>query len=172
MTVLFMALLGSLLWRVRGGLLNSLTGKENWLGIFNDTTVRVIWSVGMGWAFWLTHYGYHWAFEGWAVAHGVPVRVGAGLTGLALFAGTTIVGWFGADLMPSRIRNVALLSLSGVLRMAFVALVLASPWPLLAGVLFGPAYWLGAKIPQKPGGWNFWGEWFCGAVIGACLGVM
>ena len=172
MSIIIMAILGSLLWRLRGGLLNSLTGKANWLSVFNDTTVRIIWSAGMSWAFWLTHYGYHWVAEGWFVSHGIPVRIGAGLTGSALFAGTTVVGWFGAALLPAKRRDVWLLSLSGILRMAPVALVLVSPWPLLGGLLFGPAYWLGARLPQKPNGWDFWGEWLCGAVIGACLGAV
>ena len=155
MSMVAMALLGAILWRVRGGLLNSITGKANWMG-FNDTVVRGIWSVGMAGAFWLLHPLPYWR---------------AGLLVAALFAGTTVIGWFGAALLPVRFRDVALLSLSGVLRMAFVAVVLFSPWPLLAGLLFGPAYWLGARIPQKPGGWDFWGEFICGAVLGACLVV-
>lgn len=167
MSIIILALLGAFLWRLRGGLLNSITGKANWLG-FNDTVVRGIWSVGMAWAFWFAHPSYHWLGAHWHM----PFWLGHGVLALALFAGTTLVGWFGAALLPTRFRDVALLSLSGILRMAPVALVLASPWPLLAGVLFGPAYWLGARIPQKPGGWDFWGEWITGAVIGACLGAM
>lgn len=169
MIVIFMALLGALLWRIRGGLIEGITGKKNWMG-FNDTAVRAIWSIGMAWAFWSTHPAHHWLFEGWAVHHGVPTWVGGGLTGLALFAGTTIIGWFGADLYPSKLHDVALLSLSGVLRMSFLAAVLVSPWPLVAGLLFGPAYWAVADLKHtKP--WQFWGEFVCGAVIGACMAM-
>ena len=171
MSIIILALLGAFLWRLRGGLLNDLTGKANWLGIFNDTTVRVIWAVGMDWGFWLTHYGYHWIAEGWFVTHGAPVWIGGGLTGSALFAGTTVIGWFGAALYPTRLRDVALLSLSGLLRMSFLAVVLASPWPMVAGFLFGPAYWIGAKLPH-PKPWMFWGEVITGAIIGACLAMV
>lgn len=165
-------ILGAFLWRLRGGLLNDLTGQANYriLGVpFNDTVVRIIWSVGMSSAFWLFHPTHTWLGEGWAHAHGVPLRVGAGLTGLALFAGTTDVGWFGANLEPTRWRDIGLLSLSGFLRMSTVALALVSPWPLIAGILFGPAYWVGGKIPRwRP--WMFWGEIICGAVIGQWFG--
>ncbi len=164
MTIIIMALLGAFLWRLRGGLLNSLAGKANWMG-FNDTVVRGIWAVGMAWAFWLTHPGH--AFFG---QHYLPAWTAPGLLGVALFAGTTIVGWFGAALYPTRWRDVGLLSLSGVLRMSFVALALLSPIPLFGGLLFGPAYWLGSKIPH-PMAWMFWGEIITGAMIGACLGM-
>ena len=184
MNVLILALLGAFLWRLRGGLLNDLTGRENFpvLGIpFNDTVVRIIWSLGMGGAFWLLHPTHAWLGEYltvklWA-GHGIYGFaiwwVEHSLLCLALFAGTTI-GWFGADLIPPETDwlDRPLLSLDGLARMAPVALVLLSPWPLLAGLLFGPAYWLGARLPQKPGGWDFWGEWITGAVIGACLGAM
>ncbi|MDE3023008.1 MAG: hypothetical protein KGI54_14310 [Pseudomonadota bacterium] len=171
MSIIILMLLGAFLWRLRGGILNSLTGKVNWLG-FNDTAVRLIWSVGMSGAFWLLHPSAHWIGEGWLLAHGIPAWCGVILLVAALFAGTTVVGWFGAALLPTRLRDVALLSLSGILRMGPVALVLLSPLLLLAGLLFGPAYWLGARISQRPGGWDFWGEWITGAVIGACLGAI
>jgi hypothetical protein len=144
--------LGAFLWRLRGGLLNDLTGQANWMGC-NDTVVRLIWSLGMAGVFWL--------FRMLPLWH-------AGLLAAALFAGTTIIGWFGAALLPARWRDVLLLSLSGTLRIAFVAVALLSPWPLFAGVLCGPVYWLAAKLPS-PQPWMFWGEWFFGATIGASL---
>ncbi len=166
MTIIIMAMFGALLWRLRGGLLNNLTGKANWMG-FNDTVVRGIWSVGMAAAFWLTHPNAHWIGN---FVH-IWTGFGYGFLAAALFAGTTVVGWFGAALLPAKWHDIWLLSLSGVLRMAPIALALLSPIPLIAGLLFGPAYWLGSKIPQKPGGWDFWGEFITGAVIGACLGL-
>ncbi len=143
--------LGAILWRLRGGLLNNLTGHTNWLG-FNDTVVRVIYSFGLAAAYGLLT-GWTWHTPALAVA---------------LFAGCTIVGWFGAQLYPVRWRDIGLLSLSGGLRMAFVAAALLSPWPLLAGLLCGPIYWLAGRIPQ-PWGWGFWQEWLFGGAIGAAL---
>ena len=157
MNMAIMAILAAFLWRLRGGLLNNITGQANYrvLGVpFNDTVVRGIWSLGMGGAFWLTHPLPYWR---------------AGLLLVALFGGATL-GWFGAALYPAKWRDVGLLSFSGMLRMTPVALVLLNPWPLLAGLLFGPAYWLASKLPD-PKPWMFWGEFLTGAVIGACLAV-
>ncbi len=149
---MILILAGAFFWRLRGGLLNDLTGRANWMG-FNDTVVRLIWSVGMAGAFWTAD-----PLEYWRI----------GILAVALFAGTTLVGWFGAALYPAKWHDIRLLSLSGTLRMAFVAAALLSPWPLLAGVLCGPTYWLASKLP-RPHGWMFWGEWFFGAVIGGAL---
>lgn len=143
--------LGAILWRIRGGAIQDWTGVKNWCG-FNDTVVRAIWSLGMAGAFALSH-----PLAWWHIA----------LLAAALFAGTTIVGWFGA-LACATWPAVALMSLSGTLRMVFVAAALLSPWPLLAGVLCGPVYWLGYKIP-RPAKWLVWPELLWGAVIGASL---
>jgi uncharacterized membrane protein AbrB (regulator of aidB expression) len=148
-----LAPLGSFLWRIRGGLLNAITGKANWMG-FNDTVVRLIWSLGMAGAYGaLTHLSW------WTL-----------LLAFALFAGCTVVGWFGAALLPTKLKDVALLSLSGAIRMALVSVVLLSPWPLAVGVLCGPIYWLGAKLPA-PKPWMFWGEWLFGGCVGASLAL-
>ena len=144
-------LAGAILWRLRGGLLNDVTGRQNAFGM-NDTAVRLIWSFGMSAAYWLGH-----PLPWWRVA----------ILAAAFFAGTTIIGWFGA-LSADTARNVALMSLSGTLRMAFVVAALLSAWPLLAGVLCGPVYWLGYKIP-RPASWLVWPELLWGAVIGASL---
>ncbi|MDE1906633.1 MAG: hypothetical protein KGH75_09315 [Rhodospirillales bacterium] len=162
-----LTLAGAFLWRLRGGLLNDLTGKENWMG-FNDTVVRLIWSAGMALGFWWLHPAHRWLGDSWAMARGVPVWVGCGLLGLALFAGVTVFGWRGADIVPQNWNDVGALSESGILRMTFSAVLLQSPVLILAGLLFGPAYWLGARIPRWRR-WMFWGEIICGAVIGACL---
>lgn len=144
--------LASFLWRIRGGLLNAITGKANWLG-FNDTVVRLIYSLGLALA-----YGF---FAGWTW------HVGA--LAVAFFLGCTLIGWFGANLFPEKLSDILLLSLSGLLRMGFVSLALFSVWPLIIGALCGPIYWLGSKVPQVPGGWDFWQEWFFGAAIGISL---
>lgn len=168
MSTFILALLGAFLWRLRGGLLNDLTGRENYpvLGIpFNDTVVRIIWSVGMAAAFWMLHPSANWLGKELILKHQLPVWGGFIVLGLALFADTTDVGWFGAALLPTRWRDVGLLSFSGFLRSVAVAAALTSGWPLLAGLLFGPAYWLGSKIPRwRP--WMVWGEIICGAVFG------
>lgn len=145
--------LASFLWRLRGGLLNNLTGKANWLGIFNDTVVRLIYSLGLA-----AGYGAVTAWN-WHVA----------LLALALFLGCTVWGWFGACLYPVKWHDVELLSTSGLLRMMFVWAAINSPWPLLAGPMCGPIYWLGGKIPQSANGWDFWQEWLFGAAIGLSL---
>ncbi|HTQ70636.1 MAG TPA: hypothetical protein VMH92_03980 [Acidocella sp.] len=148
--------LAAFLWRLRGGLLNSITGTANYkIGplTFNDTTVRIIYSLGLAVA-----YGVLTAWT-WHVA----------AMAVALFAGCTVWGWFGAALFPTKWRDIGLLSLSGTLRMGFVAAATLSPCPLLAGLLCGPVYWLGSRIPQSPGGWGFWQEWLFGAAIGASL---
>lgn len=143
--------LGAFLWRLRGGLLNDLTGKVNFLG-FNDTVVRLFWSIGMSGAFWLSH-----PLPAWRIA----------ILALALFAGTTVIGWFGG-LAADTPKHIALASLSGTLRMAFVAVALLSPWPLVAGIVCGPVYWLAYKLP-RPAAWCVWPEILFGAVIGASL---
>ena len=143
--------LGAILWRIRGGAIEDWTGVKNWHG-FNDTAVRLIWSLGMSAAYWLGH-----PLPWWRVA----------ILAAAFFAGTTIIGWFGS-LSADTPKHVALMSLSGTLRMAFVVAALWSPWPLLAGVLCGPVYWLGYKIP-RPASWLVWPELLWGAVIGASL---
>jgi len=147
--------LGAMLWRVRGGLINNLTGKANWMG-FNDTVVRVIWAVGMAVAYGALA-GWTWVVDALA---------------LNLFLGCVVVGWFGAQLYPTKFRDIALLSLSGFIRMSFAAFVgfhLQFPLLLLVGAMCGPIYWLGGKLPQKPDGWDFWQEWLFGAAIGAGL---
>jgi hypothetical protein len=144
--------LAALLWRVRGGLLNAIVGHPNPGGL-NDTAVRAIFSAGLAIAYGLLA-GWHW--------HAAALAAG-------LFAACTVFGWYGASLCPTRWHDIGLLSLSGLLRMSFVALALLSPWPLVAGILCGPIYWLGSKIPQTPGGWDFWQEWLFGAAIGLSL---
>lgn len=175
---ILLVIMGAFLWRIRGGLLNSITGKENWHG-FNDTVVRMLWSCGMAALFWLAHpsapwLGHHFLAGIWAAngLHGFSAWCGGyTLLALALFAGTTVIGWMHAELYPKSWRDIWLLSLSGSLRMAFVAVALLSPWPLIAGALCGPIYWVGSRIPQKPGSWQFWQEWLFGALVGASLAV-
>lgn len=166
---LLLPILGAFLWRIRGGLINNMTGQQNWHGM-NDTAVRCCWSFGMGGLYWLTHPGAHWLGERAAAAHGIPGWAGVLLLILALFLGTAAIGWFHAKLYPTHWRSVGLLSLSGVLRMAFPAALLLSPWLLVAGALCGPTYWLAGRLPH-PKPWEFWGEWMFGAVIGAALAL-
>jgi hypothetical protein len=170
-----MMLLGAFLWRLRGGLLNDLTGQENYpiLGIpFNDTVVRIIWSVGMALAFWLIHPNFYWIGE-WICNCGVHPSflfrfVAFVFLVLTLFAGTTVFGWFGAELKPASLYASFPLSLSGILRLSFMAVLLWNAWPLLAGLLFGPMYWLGTKL-KVTYKWEFWGEILCGAAQGFCF---
>lgn len=146
--------LGAFLWRLRGGLLNDLTGRANWMGC-NDTVVRLFWSGGMTGGYWLVHH--------------LPALNTLALF-LALFAGTTLVGWLGADVQLTHLtpRGLLLVSISGTLRMVFVAAALLSPWPLVVGILCGPIYWAASKLPH-PYNWMFWGEILFGAAIGADL---
>jgi hypothetical protein len=150
MSWIVLILLGAFLWRLRGGLLNDLTGVANWHGA-NDTVVRLFWSIGMAAAYSI------FAPISW---HDLALVVG-------LFAGTTIVGWFGA-LAADTPQRIAMMSLSGILRMAFVAAALFSPWPLIAGIVCGPVYWISYKIPRPAAGW-VWPEIMFGGVIGASL---
>lgn len=148
-------LTGAFLWRIRGGLLNSIFGRENPYGM-NDTFVRIIWAVGMT--------GLLYAF------HPLPLWREAALL-LSLFV-SSVVGWYNLPLLPRHIGTVLGLSLDGLVRFALAALALLSPWPMLAGVLLGPSYWLAARFPAKPGSWEFWGEWLYGAVVGFCLALV
>ncbi len=157
MMLIVLALFGAFLWRLRGGLLNDLTGVANYkVGpiAFNDTVVRIIWAVGMASVFAVFHPMPYWQAE-------VLVT--------ALFVSATI-GWFGADvhLTKPSLRYVAIISASGLARMALVALVLLSPWPLVAGALCGPLYWVGSKIPRPFKG-CVWQEILFGAAVGASL---
>jgi hypothetical protein len=149
--IILMAVLGAFLWRVRGGLLNSIFGRPNPFGL-NDTAVRIIWAIGMALPLRLMD------GPSWGIA-ALPIT---------LFLGTVDVGWFGAALYPTAFRDIALLTASGLVRMSLVAAALLSPGPLLAGLLCGPAYWLAGKLPH-PRAWMFWGEWLFGALIGASL---
>ncbi len=154
MAYIFLILWSAFLWRLRGGLLNQITGVANWNG-FNDTVVRGIYACGLTAAFWFLH----------------PVIPNWQLLALlgALFVSSTI-SWFGADvhLTAPNLKYVAIISLSGTLRMALVAAALISPWPLLAGIMAGPIYWFGGKLP-KPGAWCVWGELLFGAAIGVSI---
>ncbi len=152
---LVLILVSSFLWRIRGGLINALTGQDNFkLGpiVFNDTVVRLIWAIGLTLTYGLFA-GFSWKLI---------------ILAILLFLGATI-GWFGAELFPKTIKDVILITVSGLARMALVSLALLSLWPLLAGLLCGLAYYVGSKIPQKPGGWDFWQEWIFGALIGLSL---
>ena len=168
LVLLSFTLLGGFLWRIRGGLLNNITGQANWLGVFNDTTVRLIFGYGLALAWW-----------GW---HGVP-WYGALALGLALFIGETWVGWLGASLTPTLPdwTSVTLLSGSTLLRLlpAAVAVGLPVVWAgsqsglggielLECGAVGGLWYWLGARLPS-PWPWLFWGEWLFGASLGFTL---
>ena len=142
----------AVLWRLRGGLLNDLTGQANWMGC-NDTVVRLIFAVGTAAAYGaVTHWTYHVA-----------------LLAVALF-GACVIGWFGVadDLTQPTLRDVALISASGLARTALVAAALFSAWPLVAGVLCGPLYWAGSRIPQPFKG-CVWQELFFGAALGASI---
>lgn len=175
-------ILGSFLWRLRGGLLNDLTGQENYpvLGVpFNDTVVRILWSGGMAlgmFAFGDINHGllsYGVSFLSWyyhiAVMWGTLLATV--IVALTLFFGTTAVGWMGYNLEPTKLTDVVGLGKSGIMRTALTSVVLLSPWPVLSGVCFGPSYWLGYKIPRlKP--WMFWGEIVCGAQYGFFLSLI
>jgi len=91
--------------------------------------------------------------------------------GLSLFAGTTLIGWYNAPLLPTNAKGALELSFSGVLRMAFPSLALLSVWPLIGGLFFGLAYWIGTRIPVKQP-WQFWGEIVNGAFIGFFLSLV
>lgn len=176
---LIMGLLGAFLWRLRGGLLNDLTGKPNYpiLGIpFNDTVVRSLWSIGMAGALWgfgnlhqgLINLGIIALHDYYNVRLLWCDLLGAIIIGLSLFFGTSAIGWMGYSITPTKWRDVLGLSGSGLARMALPAVLLLSPWLVIAGSLFGPAYWLGNKTPKKYP-WLFWGEFYCGFIIGFCL---
>lgn len=171
-----MMIAGAFLWRLRGGLLNDLTGQENYkiLGIpFNDTVVRILWSVGMTFLFCLFHPNFYHQFYWWGNficdcqvnAPHLFTIISFVFVSLSLFYGTTVIGWNGAKILPTNWKQMGRLSLSGVLRMLLPALVMFSIWPLIAGLLFGPAYLIGAKIPVKYK-WEFWGEIINGGMIG------
>lgn len=158
----------SFLWRLRGGLLNGLTGQDNFkfLGIpFNDTVVRIIWSIGIALPVWCIHPNIYWLGKNYIISIGGSSLIGLPLFSLSLFAGVTVIGWFGADIVPTKWTEMGMLSVSGITRMIFPAILLMNPIPLIVGSLFGPIYLIGAQIPNtKP--WMFWGESLCGAMIG------
>lgn len=169
LSFLIMVPLGAFLWRLRGGLLNDLTGVANYkvLGIpFNDTVVRIIWSVGIAVPFWLLHPNVNYIFKSWLMAHTGCTWIGCTLFAVSLFAGVTAVGWGKTySLLPPTLALAWPMGKSGFLRMWFPAVVLLSFWPLVAGLLFTITYWLGAKttVGRK---WEFWGEIYTGAEIG------
>jgi hypothetical protein len=152
--------LGAFLWRIRGGMIQDITGVANWHG-FNDTAIRFAWAIGMGGAYallggiWPLHLA--WYF-------GLPLLIAM------LFAGTTLIGWFGvdADLDHLSLEQMALASLSGVLRMALLAVGLLSPYPIAAGILCGPIYLLASKLPS-PQKWMVWSEFAFGGAIGLSM---
>lgn len=149
-----LASLGAFLWRLRGGLLNDITGVANWEG-FNDTVVRAIWSIGMAVGFWV--------FSGWSWH--IPVLM------VALFLGTTVIGWFGANISTITEEDYLLITFSTTLRLAFVSAALLSPWPILAGLLGGLAYKVGSLLPVPVKGW-VWQEIIFGAMVGASLAAV
>ena len=160
-SLLFITIAGAFLWRWRGGILNDLTGQANYkiLGIpFNDTTVRIIWSVGMTIILYLIH---PYLFTPY-----ILLKLLSSV--LSMFCGVTVVGWMGANIKPTTWSQALSLSWSGFLRMSFTAILFWSIWPLVAGLLFAPAYYFGNKIPS-PKPWMFWGEIICGVVIGLCF---
>ena len=177
-----MILLGGFLWRLRGGLLNDLTGKANYpvLGIpFNDTAVRTLWSGGMAGtmaAFGGVNHGLLSYASNFLIRHAHFGIVwcdilAAIIVAATLFFGTTAIGWMGYNLDPTKEADVIGLSKSGILRTILTSVVLLSPWPVIAGICFGPAYWLGYKIP-KTQAWQFWGEIVCGAQYGLFLSLV
>ena len=146
----------SLLWRVRGGMINDLTGKANWMGM-NDTVVRLLYALGVAATF-----GVAYGFSPWIAA-----------LAIGLFLACTI-GWFGADigLLHPTAEEVALISTSGALRGEIITIA-ALPFgpslgPLFAGPLAGPICWISARLPKGPK-WLVWEEFIFGAVLGASL---
>lgn len=182
-SIIVLTLLGSFLWRLRGGLLNGITGQQNYriLGIpFNDTVVRLIWSFGMSIALFLfstpednlikySHSYQHYFHISFGLAECLTVLFLA----ITFFYGVTVIGWRGADLLPTKIRDVVKLSIDGVFRLILTAIALWNIWPLIAGILMGPCYWIAAKlpVPKKMEKWLFWGEFITGACIGFCLSM-
>lgn len=144
--------LGAFLWRVRGGLIQDLTGVANWHG-FNDTAVRALFAVDMALA-WLA-----FTHEPWRAL----------FLSAALFV-TCVIGWFGAamGLTDQTFVDAEEITASGFLGMLLPAVVVASPWPLFVGALCSPIYWIGSKIPQPFKG-CVWEEILYGAAIGAAL---
>lgn len=168
---MFLPFLGALLWRIRGGLINGLTGVSSWHGL-GDTAVRLIWAVGMALGFYIAHHHYaHFMFH-------IPMFFNIALLGVAFFCFAAVIGWFNSDLYPKTLKDSWKISLSGLLRSAFVFAVIPNFFILIGGALFGPAYWLGAKIPvtvpnvgERPT-WQFWGEFIAGFVIGLSLWIV
>lgn len=145
-------LISSILWRIRGGMINDLTGKANWLGM-NDTVVRLIYAIGTSSAYGCL-YGWNW--------HVATVTV-------SLFAACTI-GWFGADvgLLHPNLKQVGLISASGFVRCAIISAGALSFLPAIAGPLAGPICWASARLPAGPK-WLVWEEFIFGAVLGTSL---
>jgi len=142
----------SILWRIRGGMLNDITGKANWMGM-TDTAVRIIYAVGVS-AVYGSAYGWNWHVATLAAS---------------LFAACTI-GWFGADigLLHPNLKQIGLISASGLVRGAIISIGSLSFAPAIAGVLAGPICWLAARLPSGPK-WLVWEEFIFGAAIGASL---
>jgi len=142
----------SLLWRVRGGMVNDLTGKENWMGM-NDTVVRLLYGLGVA-----AVHGFAYGFSPWTAA------LAAGL-----FLCCT-PGWFGADvgLLHPTPKQVGLISASGALRGAIIACTSLKLAPFLAGPLVGPICLVAARLPKGPK-WLVWEEFLYGALLGASL---
>jgi len=142
----------SLLWRVRGGMIEDLTGEANWMGM-NDTVVRLLYALGVAATF-----GAAYGFSPWIAA-----------LAIGLFLACTI-GWFGADvgLLHPTPQQVGLISASGALRGVIIAAAALSFGPLLAGPLAGPICWISARLPKGPK-WLVWEEFIFGAVLGASL---
>lgn len=148
----FLVFVSSFLWRIRGGMINDFTGKANWMGM-NDTVVRLIYAVGTS-AVYGALYGWNWHVASLAVS---------------LFAACTI-GWFGADigLLHPNLKQIGLISASGLVRGAIISVGSLSFLPVIIGPLAGPICWVSSKLPAGPK-WLVWEEFIFGAAIGASL---
>lgn len=144
--------MASILWRIRGGMVEDLTGQKNWMGL-NDTAVRMIFALGVAALFGLS-YGWTWHVAALAVM---------------LFAACTI-GWFGADigLLHPDFEQMMDISASGLVRGVLIAFGALSFGPMIAGPTAGPICWISARLPKGPK-WLVWEEFLFGAALGASL---
>lgn len=149
------AILGGIAYRIRGGMLDDIIGRE-----IPNNYIRSVWAL---------YVMFMLPLSVWS-----PVIFALALVGV-------IPGYFGGkfDLTKRENRtwkNYAWLSLRGAFIMSPLALCFTMLYPwlwlgVLAGALMPMWYWIGIKIPEKKPyvSHSQIGEWFIGLSIGAVL---
>lgn len=172
----FCVLLGAVLWRMGGGAFTALTGLN--FGTAPARGVRAALALLIA-----PHLGFYALPAVLALFIGVCEAGWAPFQGMGLPAvGAPEASW--KRWLPERLgfavgtfdHDFIGMAESGVLCLAPLALVLSVRlyhpvwWPLLAGLLFAPAYGLARMVPfavPKFAAGQEWGEVFTGAILGA-----